>query len=116
MPPPESLSLSLDGVKMRVITTAANGVVGRETIFDFHQEGRVVTAPYRGGKILAGYLAGVWEEALLHFRYVQVTVDHVVQSGSSTARVSRSAAGRLRLEENFQWEAGGTGTNIFEEI
>jgi len=102
---------------MCVITTAANGVVGRETIFDFHQEGPVVTAPYRGGKIISGYLAGVWEGGLLYFRYVQVTADQVVQSGSSTARMSRSATGRLRLEENFQWDAaGGAGTNIFEEI
>src|SRR5258708_7004409 len=114
---PDSPPASLDGVKMCVITTAANGVVGRETIFDFHQEGRVVTAPYRGGKIIAGYLAGVWEESLLHFRYVQVTADQVVQSGSSAARLTRSAAGRLRLEESFQWDAaGGAGTNIFEEI
>ncbi|SDR99458.1 hypothetical protein [Opitutus sp. GAS368] len=114
---PESPPASLNGVKMHVITTAANGVVGRETIFDFHQEGRVVTAPYRGGKIMTGYLAGVWEGDLLHFRYVQVTADQVVQGGSSTARISRSAAGRLRLEENSQWDtAGGAGTNIFEEI
>lgn len=107
---------SLDGVKMCVITTAANGVVGRETIFEFHQEGRVVTAPYRGGKIMHGYLAGVWEEATLHFRYVQVTTDQTVQSGSSTARLTRSPAGRRRLEEHFQWAGGGAGTNIFEEI
>lgn len=101
---------------MHVITTAANGVVGRETIFEFRQAGRVVTAPYRGGKIVDGYLAGVWENDLLQFRYVQVTADQVVQSGSSTARLSRSAAGRLRLEEDFQWADGGAGTNIFEEI
>jgi hypothetical protein len=117
MAPPESVPVSLEGVKMCVMSTAANGVVGRETIFEFHQQGRVVTAPYRGGKIVAGYLAGVWEGSVLNFRYVQVTVDQVLQSGSSAAKLTRSAAGRLRLEENFQWDAaGGTGTNIFEEI
>ena len=113
---PDAPLPSLDGVKMCVITTAANGVVGRETIFEFRQQGRVVTAPYRGGKILAGYLAGIRAGERLEFRYVQVTAGEVVQSGSSTARLARSATGRLQLEEKFQWETGGTGTNIFEEI
>jgi hypothetical protein len=112
----ETHPVSLAGVKMCVVATATTGVVGRETIFDFHQENRVVTASYRGGKILAGYLAGVWTGPLLHFRYVQVTVDQVVQSGSSNATVARTPSGKLRLEEHFQWETGGTGTNIFEEI
>src|SRR5262245_10158104 len=85
---------SLDGVRMRVITTAANGVVGRDTLFEFHQEGPVVTAPYRGGKILTGWLAGVWTGPQLKFRYVQVTTGHVVQSGSSSAVLARSPEGR----------------------
>ena len=112
-PPP----VSLDGVKMRVVATAANGVVGAGTIFVFEQQGCVVTARYSGGRITAGFLAGTWDGSRLAFRYVQVTDGDSIDSGQSVAHLTRSPEGRLRLEENFQWESrAGAGTNIFEEI
>lgn len=113
----ETPPLSLDGIKMRVIETAANGVVGTDTIFVFEQRGLVVTAHYAGGRIVAGFLAGVWNGDQLPFRYVQIADGGVLDSGQSVARVSRSPNGRLRLEEQFQWESkSGAGTNVFEEI
>jgi len=113
----ENAPVSLDGVKMRVISTAANGVVGADTIFVFEQRGRTVTANYSGGRIAAGFLAGNWEGDVLRFRYVQVSDGEAIDSGQSAARLSRSPAGRLRLEERFQWESkAGEGLNVFEEI
>jgi len=108
---------SLDGVKMRVINTAANGVVGVDTVFAFQQTGRVVTAHYAGGRIASGFLAGTWEGDRLHFRYVQVSDGETVDSGQSVATLVRTPAGRLRLEERFAWATKpGSGVNIFEEI
>ena len=102
---------------MRVVTTAANGVVGADTIFLFRQQGRVVTSTYAGGRIAAGFLAGKWEEGRLFFRYVQIATDEQVESGRSTAEPTRTPDGRLRLTEHFQWESKpGSGTNVFEEI
>ena len=102
---------------MSVVATAANGVVGADTVFVFQQQGRVVTARYAGGRIVTGFLAGVWEGDLLQFRYVQVADGGTLASGRSVARVTKSPAGRLRLEEQFQWESQpGSGTNIFEEM
>lgn len=115
---PESPPPSLDGVKMCVITTAANGVVGADTVFVFRQQGRIVTSSYAGGRIVAGFLAGRWEQdGRLFFRYAQVTVDESVESGRSFAALTHSPVGKLRLEENFVWESKpGSGTNVFEEI
>jgi hypothetical protein len=108
---------SLDGVRMRVVATAANGVGGADTLFVFKQQGGVVTSAYAGGRIAAGFLAGKWEHGRLFFRYVQITTDEQVESGRSEAKLTRSAGGRLRLEEHFQWESKpGSGTNVFEEI
>jgi len=102
---------------MRVIETAANGVVSADTIFVFHQRGSIVTAHYAGGRIVTGFLAGVWEGDLLPFRYVQIADGGTLDSGRSVARVTKSPTGRLRLEEQFQWESKpGSGTNIFEAI
>jgi hypothetical protein len=113
----ESSPASLDGVKMRVITTAPNGVVGADTIFTFQQRGRVVTAHYVGGRIVSGFLAGTWQGDQLHFRYVQVADADTIDSGQSVATLTRSSAGRLRLEERFEWATKpGSGVNVFEEI
>ncbi|MBI2518133.1 MAG: hypothetical protein HYV95_14605 [Opitutae bacterium] len=114
---PDSPSPSLHGIRMRVITTAANGVVGPDTIFVFQQQDSLVTSSYAGGRIAAGFLAGRREADRLSFRYVQATTDGIVQSGSSLATLTRSPEGRWRLEERFQWESqAGEGINIFEEI
>jgi hypothetical protein len=113
----EAPLFSLDGIRMRVVATAASGVVGADTIFSFSQRGLVVTAHYAGGRITAGFLAGRWEADRLVFRYVQVADGESVDSGQSVARVTHSPGGRLRLEESFQWETRtGSGTNVFEEI
>jgi hypothetical protein len=113
----ETVPPSLDGIRMRVVETAANGVVGVDTVFVFQQRGSVVTAHYAGGRIVTGFLAGVWEGALLPFRYVQIADGGRLDSGRSVARVIKLPDGRLRLEEQFQWESKpGAGTNIFEEI
>ena len=113
----ETPALSLDGIKMRVVTTAPNGVVGADTVFVFQQHERVVTAHYSGGRIVAGFLAGVWDGERLPFRYVQIADGETLDSGRSVARVTKLPDGRLRLEEQFQWESKpGTGTNIFEQI
>ena len=102
---------------MRVVETAANGVVGADTIFLFQQQGLIVTARYAGGRIVTGFLAGVWDGEVLPFRYVQIADGGTLDSGRSVARVTKSVAGRLRLEEQFQWESKpGAGTNLFEEI
>lgn len=115
---PDSPPPTLHGIRMRVVATAANGVVGADTVFVFQQRGRLVTASYAGGRIVAGFLAGRWEQdGRLFFRYAQVTVDESVESGRSFATLARTPMGKLRLEENFVWESKpGSGTNVFEEI
>lgn len=50
--------ISLDGVRMRVVSTAEGGEVNIETLFGFTQDGSVVSAHYAGGKVRLGYLVG----------------------------------------------------------
>jgi len=111
------MSISLNGVKMHVTTTAAEGVVNADTIFTFSQDGPVVTARYAGGKVLAGSLVGVMSAGRLEFQYAQMDLDHRLDGGRSTCEVSRGADGRLRLLEHFEWASReGSGTNVFEEL
>jgi hypothetical protein len=110
-------SISLNGIQMRVISTASAGVVNADTLFEFSQEGMVVSAHYTGGKVRLGYLVGLMSPEGLIFRYAQLDTEGRLDGGQSICEITRSLDGRLRLLEHFQWESReGSGTNIFEEV
>ena len=110
-------SLSLNGLRMCVVSTAECGEVNRETLFEFIQEGSVVSARYAGGKVRLGYLVGAMSAEGLRFRYVQVDDSGRLDSGYSTCEIRRMATGKMQLIEHFTWNSQeGSGINIFEEI
>ncbi len=107
---------SLEGKKMRVVVTGAEGIVGVGTTFSFRQQGYVVSADYQGGHIAKGVLAGVRDGGVVRFHYSQENTDGSVEIGRSKAFI-RQVDGRLQLEEHFVWESkSGSGVNVFEEI
>ena len=109
--------MNLGGRKMHVVQTAPNGVVGRDTLFDFFQAGNVVSASYSGGRVQVGYLVGFLEDNTLSFRYCQISEENRIDGGTSSARIETIDGGRLRLIESFKWESKeGSGENNFEEV
>ena len=112
-------SSGLHARRMRVTSTDSGGVVCGETILEFEQTSDVVSARYRGGTIIDGYLVGNLDPTgtSLRFCYVQVDLRGNVDAGSSTGTIDEMQDGRLRLIEEFQWfTRPGRGTNVFEEI
>lgn len=110
--------LSLDNVIMNVIQTAPNGVVNKDTIFTFKQQGNVVTSQYSGGRIVAGFLVGKIENEDLSFSYCQLQNDGSLDNGASLCKLSQNETGKIRLTEHFEWSSrpGEKGINIFEEM
>lgn len=109
--------LDLDGVRMTVSTSGAHSVVNASTVLTFEQQGNVVSARYRGGEIVDGYLIGHLEGWSLLFRYVQADLSGRLDAGVSEGVLDRLADGRLRLVEHYQWLTRPEhGTNTFEEI
>jgi hypothetical protein len=109
-------SFDLNGVRMLTASAAEAGVVSSETELVFEQSGEVVSARYRGGAIVDGYLIGRLEGADLHFRYVQAEKDGRLDAGVSDGVFDKLPDGRLRLTEHFQWiTRPERGTNVFEE-
>lgn len=107
----------LHGRRMRAVSTAATGVVSNSTLLVFEQTGDVVSARYRGGAIIDGYLIGRLEGLGLTFRYVQADNAGNLDAGVSTGTLSQLPDGRLRLVEEFQWlTRTERGVNVFEEI
>ena len=111
-------SISLNDVKMNVISTAKNGVVNDKTIFQFKQDENVVTAHYAGGKIRKGFLVGVVAENHLSFSYCQIQTDNRLDNGISNCEISVDIDGKIMLIENFEWASrnGEVGKNIFKQL
>jgi len=109
--------MNLDKKRMKVIKTAKTGKVNHETIFEFHQDGFIVTARYAGGKIIQGFLVGKIKEDKLEFRYSQIDSEENLDGGFSICEMKKLENGKIQLVEHFQWESiEGTGENIIEEI
>ncbi len=52
------MALDFNGRRMCTASTASTGVVSSDTVLVFEQVGDVVSARYRGGSIVDGYLIG----------------------------------------------------------
>ena len=85
------MSINLDGLKMNVISTAENGVVNSDTIFEFHQVGDDVWASYSGGQVFRGFLVGRVLNDKFEFQYCQSQTDGVLDGGHSTCELDRKS-------------------------
>ena len=105
---------------MNVIQTAKNGVVNNETVFQFTQDGKKITARYSGGKIQAGYLVGILVENVLNFTYCQLRTTGELDHGESRCILSvDQVSKKLKLEERFKMKTktlNEEGVNIFMEL
>ena len=109
--------IDLNGRRMFVSTTAANGVVGSDTRLHFSQRGARIVARYAGGNVTRGCLVGRWIGEQLTFRYAQREVDNAIHGGRSMCDVQRLGDGRVRITEHFTWTTRtGSGTNVFDEL
>ena len=109
-------SISLDGLIMNAVETDPNGVIGVDTIFNFHQAGNNVHCDYAGGKVLHGYLVGVVNEKKLKFRYCQLESDGSLNGGASNCELI-DTNGLTQIVEYFEWESRpGKGKNVIQEM
>ncbi len=102
---------------MNAVETDENGVIGKETIFHFHQTGSHVHAEYRGGKIEHGFLVGINHGQSLEFRYCQLESDGTLNGGASTCELKINEASLVQIIENFEWESRLRGRrNVIQEL
>src|SRR5258708_78024 len=108
---------SLDGRRFRSVVDVVGGEIGTETTFAYSERDGEIWATYQGGAIRRGHLVGTRDGEALDFRYVQLNTDGQTSTGHCTSAVSLLADGRLRLDENWQWESReGSGTSAVEEV
>ena len=105
--------------RFRPIQNTKNGEISTETIFNYKQEGEILTAEYRGGEIVKGHLIGLVDETgKIQMRYHQVNKKGELMTGICFSEPQFLPNGKLRLHESWEWTSGNKskGKSIVEEI
>lgn len=103
----------------RAVQNTPNGETSSETVFHYQQEGMILTAAYKGGKIVAGHLIGlVDEQGNINMRYHQVNDQGELMTGQCQSTPEVLDNGKIRLHEVWEWTSGdrSKGTSILEEV
>ena len=111
--------INYDGKVFSAVSNTMNGETSQETIFHYHQSGIVLTAEYKGGKILVGHLIGkVDKDGYIDMRYHHINLEHQLHTGRCRSRPEILSDGRIRLHEEWQWTSGdlSSGKSIIEEF
>ena len=109
--------ISFDGRTLAGVVNDGDGDVSAETIFQFEQTGDRIYAHYSGGDILDGHLVGTFDGNQWDVRYTQINTDNETATGHSVGAVELLDDGRIRVEDEWEWESKpGTGESVHEEI
>ena len=108
-----------EGRRFRSVGDSETGEVGPETVFDYSQDGDVVSATYGGRGVRSGVLiATVDNEGNLDARYAHVNASGDLMTGECRTTPEALPDGRLRLHEEWRWTSGdgSSGRSVVEEI
>ncbi len=108
--------ISLDGRTLAAVENDG-GEVGAETRLHFSQDGDRLSATYAGGSVLEGHLVGTFDGRRWDVRYVQMNEDGGTATGHSVGVAERLDDGRVRVEDEWEWESRpGGGETVLEEV
>ncbi|SFK85417.1 hypothetical protein SAMN04487950_1445 [Halogranum rubrum] len=109
-------NISLDG---RTVVAVENdgGEVGSDTRMTFTQDGSRLSATYSGGDVVEGHLVGTLVDGEWDVRYVQLNREGETATGHSVGSVEEGSDGRVRIEDEWEWESKpGGGRSVLEEV
>ena len=96
-----------------------NGEVSAATVFEYHQNGKMLWAEYSGGDILRGSLMGnVSANGELDFVYHHINKNMVIKTGKCRSVPTVMDNGKLKLSETWEWTSGdfSKGESVLVEI
>ncbi|WP_375561645.1 n-acetylglutamate synthase [Bernardetia sp. OM2101] len=111
--------MNYNNKKFRPVSNTENGETSSETIFEYKQEGNILTSNYSGGKIIQGHLIGLVDEnGNIDMRYHQVNEKGELMTGICNSTPEMLENGKIRLHEQWQWTSGDNskGNSTLEEI
>lgn len=111
--------INYNGKRFSPVSNTDNGEVDGETVFEYKQQGNVLSCHYSGNSILKGHLIGlVSDKGQIEMRYHQVNTQGVLMTGTCQSTPEVLADGRIRLHESWQWTSGdgSKGNSVLEEM
>lgn len=111
--------INYDNKKFKAVSNSDNGEVEEGMIFNYQQDGNILSCTYAGATILKGQLLGlVLEDGSLEFRYQQVNANGEIMTGQCKSVPEIQENGKIRLYETWEWNSGdcSKGTSILEEL
>ena len=103
----------------RPVQTTSNSETTEDTIFEYKQEGNILTAEYSGGQILKGHLIGLVDElGNIEMRYHQINTKGELMTGKCWSKPEVLPNGKLRLHQTWERTSGdkSKGSSILEEM
>lgn len=110
--------MNYDGKIFRPIQTSNNSETSDQTVFEYKQNGNILTSKYSGGNIKEGHLIGtVSKDGIIDMRYHQVNLQNELMTGICVSTPKILANGKIRLHEKWKWTSGdkSEGESIIEE-
>nr|WP_321236775.1 hypothetical protein [uncultured Psychroserpens sp.] len=89
--------------RFSLVENSENGKVNSDTVFDYKQDGNLVTADYFGGTVKYGKIIAIHKGNHLDMRYQCVTIDNELKTGKAIAKISQRQDGKLQLSLNWEW-------------
>ena len=91
----------------RPIQNSENGETTKETIFEYKQEGKILTSEYSGGQIKKGHLIGLVDEnGNIEMRYHQINIKGELMTGICFSKPVILQNGKVQLHEAWEWTSG----------
>ena len=113
------MSFNYNNKRFRPVSSSKNSETNSETVFEYVQEGDILTSTYQGGQIIHGHLIGiVSDNGDIEMSYHQVNKDGILMTGICNSKPERMDNGKIRLYETWQWTSGdlSKGESVLEEI
>lgn len=89
--------------KFALIQNSDNGQVNTETVFNYNQDGNLVTADYFGGTIKYGKIIAELKDNELNMLYQCLTTDNELKAGKALAQISLTENDKIKLSLDWEW-------------
>ena len=104
--------------KFVLIQNSESGQVNQETVFNYKQDGDLVSADYFGGTIRYGKIIAILEDDELNMLYQCLTTNNELKAGKALAKLSLTVTGKIKMSLQWEWLGDGNekGTSEYIEI
>ncbi|WP_276388937.1 n-acetylglutamate synthase [Eudoraea chungangensis] len=111
--------MNYNNKRFRLLENSINAETSEKMVFEYKQDGSILTSNYSGGKIIQGHLIGlVNNDGAIEMRYHQVNVHGELRTGKCSSKPEVMLNGKIRLYETWEWTSGdrSRGRSVLEEL